>query len=308
MKLRPWLLGVGLVWGGAVLPAEPLAVLPSETDVRITEFNSPHLAWLPDGAARNQLLVFLPGTGGVPEKGLFQAFTTTAAALGYHVVTLEYPDNIAAQTHCGQSDDPEAYLKFRNAIITGGVLGPHRKIAPQDSIESRLAKLLLFLDRKQPGRGWGQYLGAGGVQWSSIVAAGHSQGGGHAYMLGKNHSVARVVMFGSPKDYSFHFDAPAKGVDGNTQTPLRRFFTYNHVRDNGNGCTHDQQVKILRQIGLPALGVADADHSPPDYVHAHVLYTDVDLGDSTKFHGSVLRGSLRGNPPVWKYMLSEPVN
>jgi hypothetical protein len=138
--------------------------------------------------------------------------------------------------------------------------------------------------------------------------AGQSQGGGHAYVLGKNHEVARVVMLGSPKDYSFRLHAPAKGFDAHTETPLKRFFAYNHVRDNGNGCTHEQQAEILRQIGLPDLGVAEVDHSPPAFGHARVLYTNVDLGNSKRFHGSVLKGSLGVNRVVWKYILTEPVD
>jgi hypothetical protein len=290
--------------------AEPFSIRPSETDPRISEFNSAHLAWLPEGSARNRLLVFLPGTGGMPEKPLFHPFAATAAALGYHVVALMYPDNLSAQKKCSQSDDPDAYLKFRNAIIRGGVIGPHRTIQPKDSIESRLEKLLLYLDGRQPDQGWGRYLTKNrrGIRWPMVAVAGQSQGGGHSYILGKNHEVARVLMFGSPKDYSFRFDAPAKGLDSKTKTPLKRFFAYNHVRDNGNGCTHEQQTRILRQIGLPNLGVADADNPRPFYDHAHVLYTNADLGHSTRFHGSVLRGNLSVNPPVWKYMLTEPVD
>jgi hypothetical protein len=289
--------------------AEPMAVRPSATDARITDFDSPHLAWLPEGKPRNLLLVFLPGTGGTPEKALFHPFAATAAGLGYHVVALMYPDNIASQKKCAEGTDPDAYLKFRSAIIRGGEIGPHRTVPPYDAIESRLEKLLVYLDAHSPGRGWGQFVRpGGGVQWRMVAVAGQSQGGGHAYMLAKAHEVARVVMFGSPKDYSFHFHAPAKGFDADTRTPLQRFFAYNHVRDNGNGCTHDQQQQILRQIGLLALGVADVDGQPPPYHHAHVLYTDAELGGSDRFHGSVLKGQLPVNPPVWKYVLTEPVD
>jgi hypothetical protein len=289
--------------------AEPTSILPSDTDPRIAEFNSPHLAWLPEGTARNQLLLCLPGTGATPQKGFSLAFAATAARLGYHVVVLMYPDNIAAQEFCSRSDDPDAYLKFRNAIIRGGVIGPRRTIARHDSIESRLEKLVIYLNAHQQDRGWGQYLQSrGGIRWPMVAAAGHSQGGGHSYMLGKNHEVARVLMFGSPKDYSFRFGAPAKGFDSKTTTPLKRFFAYNHVRDNGNGCTHEQQIKVLRAIGLPALGIADVDNPRPDYGHARVLYTDVDLQNSTRFHGSVLNARLRVNLPVWRYMLTEQID
>ena len=147
----------------------------------------------------------------------------------------------------------------------------------------------------------------GGVQWPALAVAGQSQGGGHAYTLGKLNPVARVLMFGSPKDYSFYFRAPAKGFDAHTQTPLKRFFAYNHVRDDGNGCTHEQQRQILRQIGLLDLGVADVDRGQPPYGHAHVLYTDADPGPAQKFHPAVLNGRLPGNRPVWTYLLTEPI-
>ncbi|HVN87504.1 MAG TPA: hypothetical protein VMW17_21930 [Candidatus Binatia bacterium] len=53
--------------------SEPFAIRPSETDRRIDSFDSPHMVWLPDGQARNQLLVFLPGTGGSPSIWIMEA-------------------------------------------------------------------------------------------------------------------------------------------------------------------------------------------------------------------------------------------
>ena len=44
------------------------ATLPSVTDSRIVNFNQSHLSWLPASSPRNQLLVFLPGTGGNHEQ------------------------------------------------------------------------------------------------------------------------------------------------------------------------------------------------------------------------------------------------
>lgn len=284
--------------------ARPLSIVPTDTDRRISEANEPHLALLPEGQPRNELLVFLPGTGGTPEKGLFHPFTELAASLGYHVVMLAYPDDVAAQQACGKNRDPECHVHFRNAVLTGG-RGPRIEIARADSIESRLEALLHFLDAKMPNRGWGQFLNRDGIQWRRIAVAGQSQGGGHSYMIGKNHEVARVIMFGSPKDYSFRYHEPARGFDSNTRTPLKRFFAYNHARDDGHGCSHAQQQEILRQIGLMALGVADVDRAAPPFGHAHVLYTDADVA-SGKFHGAPLRKDLSANPIAWKYLLTEP--
>jgi len=309
ITIPTWIPFCVLLAGATAHGANPVSVRPSDTDPRISEFDSPHLAWTPTGASRNRLLVFLPGTGGTPRGVLFQAFLTTAAELGYHVVALMYPDKIAAQQQCSHSDDPDAYLKFRRAIIRGGVIGPGRTVAGYNSIESRLEKLLIYLDAHQQGQDWANYLERdGGIQWRLVAVAGHSQGGGHSYVLGKDHQVDRVLLFGSPKDYSFHFDAPAKGFDANTKTPLARFFAYNHVQDNKNGSTHEQQAKILRQIGLVDLGVADADIQKPSDSHAHVIYTNIALKRPAEFHASVLIENLGVNQPVWEYMLTKRVN
>jgi hypothetical protein len=297
-----------LLAAGPARGAEPTSVVPSDTDSRISEFNSPHLVWLPERAPRDRLLLFLPGTGGTPESGLARPFSATAARLGYHVIALMYPDNVSAQRVCSRSDDPDAYLKFRTAIISGGKIGPRRTIPRHDSVESRLAKLLVYLRVHHRDSGWAQFLDSeGGIRWNLVAAAGHSQGGGHAYVLGKKYELARVLMFGSPKDYSLHFGAPGKGFDANTRTPLKRFFAYNHLRDNGNGCTHDQQMQILKQIGLTDLGLASADEPPASFGHAHVLFTNVNLQDTAKFHGSILNARLGANLPVWRYLLTESV-
>jgi hypothetical protein len=200
-------------------------------------------------------------------------------------------------------------MKFHNAIRAGGEMGRGRKIAVHDSIESRLKTLLVYLGAHQPDRGWDQFIDRKeGIRWRSVAVSGQSQGRGHAYLLGKNHELARVLMFGSPKDYSFRFDAPAKGFDSNTKTPLKRYFAYNQMRDTAGGCNYEQQEKILRQIGLPVLGVTTVENSQPGFGHSHVLYTNVGLQETAKAHGAPLNDRLRANPQVWKYMLTEPVD
>jgi hypothetical protein len=218
-----------------------------------------------------------------------------------------YPDGMASQKNVAMSSDPQAYIKFRMGIIQGGQILPHRHISQADSIENRLAKLLIYLESKQAKQGWGQFLNPqSGIDWSKIAVSGSSQGGGHAYMIAKYHKVARVIMFASPKDFSFYFKKPAVGFDSNTRTPLNRFFAFNHMKDNRNGCTHDQQSEIFKQIGLDRLGIVEAEKAKPGYNHAHLIYSDQPL-ESKKYHGSVSKGFLKVCPAVWQYMLTEPV-
>jgi hypothetical protein len=297
-------IGLALLWLAGTAAA-PVDVRPSQTDPRITTFDQPHVCWMPHGDRedRHQLFLFLPGTGGKPKEHF--AIGETAAGLGYHVIFLMYPDNLAAQIKCGNSKDPEAHMKFRLAILRGGQLGPHRSISRPDSIENRLEKLLVWLARTRPSEGWGEFVNdRGGIAWKKIAVSGASQGGGHACVIAKYHEVARVLCFASPKDYSFYFKRPAKGFDSQSATPLDRYFTFNHVRDNGNGCTHDQQMAILKQMGLTVLGVVDADHAGPEFEHGHVLLTNVDV-PGNRFHGSVHSSQFAVCPKAWKYMLTE---
>jgi len=293
----------------AAAEANAFEVVPSSTDAQIATFNDPHICWLPSATPRNQLLVFLPGTNGVPRENF--PFAITGAELGFHVISLMYPDTVAAQQVCPNSNDPNAYMKFRMAIIQGGDYD-NLHISAVDSIENRLAKLLAYLSHSQPGKGWEQYLDRQGqVDWSKVVISGHSQGGGHAYVIAKIHQVARVVEFGSPKDYSFYFKRPAGGFDSNTKTPLGRFFAFNHMRDTAGGCNHDMQMEILRQIRLTDLGMVEVDSPNTDFRRAHLIFTNAPVPNMTspmQFHTSVISGVLQFDPQVWVYMLTEPVN
>ena len=155
------------------------------------------------------------------------------------------------------------------------------------------------------------------IDWRKFVVSGHSQGGGHAMVIAKYHEVARVIGFGSPKDFSHHFHRPANGFDTNSKTPMNRYFTFNHLEDSIAGCSHDLQMRILKQMGLTNLGVADADKTTPPYNHAHVLITDIQLEDMKNMgaiHGAPVCYASSLTPtlqtidlPAWKYMLTAPV-
>lgn len=300
---------------GNSFSAEPREVKPSETDPEIHSFNDPHYAWTPGAGNRHQLLVFLPGTDGAPKSSM--PFVETAVGLGYYAISLMYPNTVAAQAVCDESRDPMAHLHFRLEIIQGQDLSPLIQISPVDSIENRLLKLLLFLKAQAPAEGWEEFLTAESqVNWESLLIAGQSQGGGHAYVIGKIHEVARVLMFGSLKDYNHHFNGPPKGFDEKTKTPLQRFFAFNHMKDTKGGVDHSEQLQIFKKIGLTELGQELVDKSEPPYNHAHLLYTDVELpnmNDMSAIHNTPLNnkrikddsGNIRFKS-VWNYLLTEP--
>jgi hypothetical protein len=290
-----------------------VSVVPSQTDPRIHDFNTPHsicvdrdiLVGTDRGRDRHEMLLFLPGTGGHGRGPT--ALLETAASLGYHCVTLMYPDDVAAAEVCRQDPDANSFERFRMAIIDGGD-SPHIKVEECDSIVSRLTKLLVLLQQKRPREDWGQFIdGAGGIAWEKIAVAGQSQGGGHAGLIGVKHRVARVLMFGAPKDYSLALGRPATWYSEARVTPISRFFAINHRQDR-QGCDFDQELQNVHALGMD-LGapVVDVDRQDPPYRNSRVLVTNFPgiQVDSKTAHGTAIANKNQTVfRKVWIYMLT----
>jgi hypothetical protein len=297
------------------------AIKPSRTDPEIQTFDTPCQIFVDhdmvlSGKDRHELLVFLPGTGGAGEGAT--GFMTLAAQLGYHVVDLIYPDEIPATT-CDGDPDPQAFERFRMAIIQGGnaaIRGGRMpfSIAEPESIENRLLKLMAFLQQIRPRENWGQFINdQAGIKWPAIAVAGQSQGGGHAALIGLKFPVERVLCFGSPKDYSTRLNAQAAWYGEASATPKSQFFAFNHVQDP-KGCTPEQLLLNLHSLlgDFGTVGQVDSEEFP--YHHARVLYTAY---PQVEVEGQESRGAgIAHTSPistanaerwkqVWTYMLTE---
>jgi hypothetical protein len=310
-------------------PAEvtSLLVKPSATDPEIKQFDEPHWIYLDweivveqradRPQPRQELLLWLTGTG---DKGHdAQGFSNLAASLGYHVITLMFPNDIPASACAGDSN-PNAFETFRMAIIRGGraMYQQGRQeltIARAESIENRLIKALQFLHQKRPKENWAQFLnGDGTIKWPSIAVAGQSQGGGHAALIGIKHRVARVLCFGSPKDYSKRRNAPAAWYGQESATPKDRFFAFNH-RQDPKGCTPEQLFGNLQALGLDAFGPpVEVDTEPFPYREARILYTrypevtvtGVESEGAKIAHGSAIITKHADRwKQVWTYLLTQ---
>lgn len=146
-----------------------LSILPSQTDSSIVDFNTPHQIYINRNLAsgpetRNELLLWIPGT--IPENRInpspsanrregAEAFCRLAAELGYHVISLRYPNSISASV--ARLDDADEFENFRMAIISGGT-SKHITVERRDSIENRLIKLLQYLATNRPNEKWNQFL------------------------------------------------------------------------------------------------------------------------------------------------------
>ena len=319
MKIIPgltFLFTVALVPSTMFAQATWVSVIPSATDPAIRQYNTPH--WicvnreilLGQGTRvkdRHQLLLFLPGTGG-HNRGA-KAFLETAANLGYHCIELMYPDDVAAAEVCRDDPDPNAFEAFRLALIQGGE-SAHVTVERTDSIENRLTKLLIHLRQRRPREGWGQFLNGGKLAWERIAVAGQSQGGGHAGLIGVKYHVARVIMFGAPKDYSRAQHQPAPWYAEKKATPVAAFFAINHRQDR-QGCTFTEELENLHALGLDQLAPpVDVDEEAPPYRRSRILVTNYPgtQVDSKTAHGTALIDKNQSIfRRVWVYMLTTPI-
>ena len=88
-----------------------------------------------------------------------------------------YPDDVAAAKVCRDDPDPNAFEAFRLALIQGGV-SAHVTVERTDSIENRLAKLLIHLKQRRPREGWGQFLNGGKSRGNGSLLPANPRGAG----------------------------------------------------------------------------------------------------------------------------------
>jgi polyhydroxybutyrate depolymerase len=290
---------------------------PKDTDGEITTDLEPHYVALNKSVSpKNQLFLFFPGTSATPQ--LYQQLSNIAADLGFHVIGLNYPNDRAVNTLCGGTNtDLDCYANVRLEIKDGIDRTPLVNITRADSIENRLIKLLVYLRARFPNDGWGEFLESdGAIKWSSIVTSGHSQGGGHAGIIGRYHLVARVVMFAA-MDYNGRLMRPANwiAVPSSTPnaTPTERFYGFSHQRDQAVNFTVLSTL-IWPAYGMTAFGpVVNVDTVAPPYSDTHSLTSNLDA-PSRNYHSTIAvdlfvpkfpDGTLVYKP-VWEYLLTAP--
>jgi para-nitrobenzyl esterase len=289
---------------------------PKDTDSEITTNLEPHYVALNKSVpARNQLFLFFPGTGGKPH--LYQQIINTAADLGLHAIALNYPNDRAVNgpTLCGGTNtDLDCYAKVRLEIKDGTDRTPLVTITRANSIENRLIKLLVYLHARFPNDGWRQYLEDDlTIKWSSIVVSGHSQGGGHAGIIGRYHLVARVVMFAA-MDYNARVGRPANWIalpsSTPNATPPERFYGFSHQRDQGVNFAI-LSTQIWPAYGMDAFGpMVNVDDTAPPYHNSHMLTSNLEA-PTRNYHNCIVVDQYLtllpdGTPvykPVWEYLL-----
>lgn len=294
---------------------QSVLIAPQTTDPEITTNLNNHYVSINRGIApKNQLFVFLAGTGGVAFN--YQEINNTGADLGFHSVNLNYPNDEAVNTLCSPGFDLNCYSNVRLEIKDGTDRTPLVNVNRPNSIENRLIKLLIRLQNLSPNDNWGQFLnGDSTINWSKIVISGHSQGGGHAGIIGRYHSVVRVVMF-AWHDFSGVANAPANWIALPNTTPNAstpdKFRGFSHFQDdaiNFNILT----TRVWPAFGMPQFGpIVNVDTQTPPFGNTHSLTTDLPCQVT---HGCIVVDARLtrlpdGTPiykPVWEYLLSNTV-
>jgi hypothetical protein len=172
----------------------------------------PHWALRPaSGAAPSTLVLFLVGSGGHPkgpvEAGPQHNFYDAAVQDGRAVLGLAYANVDSVGSLCGGQD--ACFEPTRTSILLGVTQpGSAIQVTIDEGVADRMVKALRYLEAGDPQGNWTQFLVTEdpsvapekAIAWPKIIVSGHSQGGGHAALLGKLFPVLRVVQLSSPCD------------------------------------------------------------------------------------------------------------
>lgn len=276
---------------------------PTLTDPNITTDLMADRSYAPTYPDNSTLLVFLPGQSAAP--GAYTTISGFAASLGYHVVSVDYPNVYAAATFC-LSDltcyGGEWWSKW------DGRPGPETPaITPSNSISNRVIKELTYLAATYPAENWGQFVAGGTVNWANAVIAGHSLGAIEAAAVAKIVTFKRVVLFAGPEDGLTLPDGtiePPTYLSTPGVTPISAHYLFLHLQDT----FYPQIVENATQLGLDAYGpYTSVDGAVAPYGGSHELTTNVPAADphhAVAFDGGIPLDA-NGNPvyiPAWTYL------
>lgn len=284
-------------------------VNPSKTDAAITQWDEPHYICLPEDSdnRRGKLWVFLPGTNAVPSS--YTYLIQEAAKAGLHAIGLRYPNDKSVNLQlCPFNNDIACHENIRTEIVKGINVSEHVSVDSTNSIEGRLKSALFYLHSTFPHEGWGKYIGDNEIIWSSIVIAGHSQGGGHAVFIAKEHTVDHVVSF-AWTDVKNEALSPWL-TKMPSQTPPDRYYLFWH-QDDTRVATYQPDLMTalgLNQFGTPVV----VDNESPPYKGSHALVTAIPPPPGERAHNvhaadKALVFDEKGVPvfsPVWRFLMT----
>jgi hypothetical protein len=235
----------------------------------------------PPANARGVLLLFFNGSGGSPRAGVGTSAGSwygVARAQGLHVLAPSYVSGSAVGQLCANAD--ACFEPTRTSILSGefvtGSAASLTDLTVDEGAYERIAAALLVLADSDPAGRWGDFLdraklpdAEAAIRWDKVMVSGHSQGGGHAALIGKRNQVARVLMLASPCDgVGASVASWLSSAAGWKTDPSTRFFGLWAVGDT----TCPRAPDAWRALGMPASARMDTAAScPSDTPHAAPL-------------------------------------
>jgi hypothetical protein len=282
-------------------------VPPLATEPLLTNWLDPHIVATPRfRASRPYLWIFLGGSFGKPQRQV--SIIEHIASIGHWVINLRYPNDWTIDGLSRRSTTYHIHEALRLQILDGRPRSGLLDFPAHDCILNRVQKLLLWLAQRHPEQSWPEFLERGQPRWDRIAVAGHSQGGGHAAIMGKRIGLERVVMLAAPLDCVEGGEIPAPWLNAKGATSAQRYFGFAHNRDPAIS----RILTAWEALGLAEFGeVIAVDRQEPPFGHSHRLLTDtVALGGRP--HGSVAADRFvprrsDGRPAfadVWTYLFS----
>jgi hypothetical protein len=253
-----------------------------------------------------RLALFIMGTNSTQTKE--QEIVYAGAKRGYHAIALAYPNYDAVAVLCAGVTDTACTAKVRQEMLTGVDLSTKVTVAPKDALETRLQKLLTYLNATYPAEGWGAYLSGTSINWSMISAIGHSQGAGHVAYLAKLHALYRATMISGVADKT-SAGAIAPWLSTTNVTPVANQYGFSHTADATVPiATAEASWNAIGLASFGALTMTDGATAP--YGSTHKLKTSLASVGGTNIHLSMadddkMPRNTDGTPkyePVWDYM------
>ncbi len=272
-----------------------LTIDPPSTSPSIVRVHSAHIiAYDNNIPSKHRLILMMVGTGRYASGS--RDMDSVFAAMGYHVISLDYENNVIT-TVCSQSEDSSCFDRYRQEIITGEPVSEKVEVDKNNSLLNRFNYLLRYLIKHDPDGKWNEFYADGQPQWNKIISAGHSQGAGHAGYLGKMFRLSRVLMFSGPQDYLDDLLKPGAWLSKKSSTPPSRFFAFLHLKDPFN--VQHQIANDMKLMNLSVIDTLMVQPGVPVQGHAHILVNDIPTNNP---HGSTLSLQFAN---VWEYMLNE---
>jgi len=246
-------------------------VLPKSTDSCLARNLDTNFVYRAPGLApAGKLLVFLPGTGAIPQY--YTLILAEAAKAGYHAIGLTYPNDQAIGTLCAATGGT-CYGEARLEVLTGQAVSAVVTVDRRHSIEHRLARLLAFMQSTEPAGSWSQFLvGDSTINWSKVSIAGHSQGGGHALFIAQRYAVWRGSAYSSGGDVLPGGATAAAWLGNPFATTGDRLYGFISTADEL--VPPATTIATWGAIGMGAFGAAaNVDAVLPPFGNAHRLTT-----------------------------------